>query len=70
MSNSSKMPPVSSALTQDSATAEPHFLGTRIPARAINPSIPSALNCKAWWNFVASATASPRAPPKKPSTKV
>lgn len=30
MSNSSKMPPASSAPTQDSATVEPHFLGTRI----------------------------------------
>ena len=30
MSNSSKMPPASSAPTQDSAAAEPHFLGTRI----------------------------------------
>lgn len=30
MSNSSTMPPASGAPTQDSATAEPHFLGTRI----------------------------------------
>jgi len=30
MSNSSTMPPANSAPTQDSAKAEPHFLGTRI----------------------------------------